>query len=198
MDADAKQNLLAIISRASNQQNKVSDADFFSTHPFHVAMEKISEMTAAPATSPGQIRSYWFYERARGQYIQRQMKMTKAKREAFKKEYPTKQKITKTDLAKFRYSWDGKPYLVSKGAQSNFQAFAQEISTLWDKGDSERVKLNNPQYFKDTVALAIMKLSAQKSKSSKLSSDFTKKRLSEAAFSFLFMNCFLIIRRKNV
>lgn len=156
MDADAKQNLLATISRASNQQNKVSDADFFSTHPFHVAIEKISEMTAAPATSPGQIRSYWFYERARGQYIQRQMKMSKAKREAFKKEYPTKQKITKTDLAKFRYSWDGKPYLVSKGAQSNFQAFAQEISILWDKGESERAKLNNPQYFKDTVSLAIM------------------------------------------
>ena len=156
MDADAKQNLLATISRASNQQNKVSDADFFSTHPFHVAIEKISEMTPAPAISPGQIRSYWFYERARGQYIQRQMKMTKAKREAFKKEYPTKQKITKTDLAKFRYSWDGKPYLVSKGAQSNFQSFAQEISTLWDKGESERAKLNNPQYFKDTVSLAIM------------------------------------------
>ena len=156
MDADAKQNLLATISRASNQQNKVSDADFFSTHPFHVAIEKISEMTPAPATSPGQIRSYWFYERARGQYIQRQMKMTKAKREAFKKEYPTKQKITKTDLAKFRYSWDGKPYLVSKGAQSNFQAFAQEVSSLWDKGESERAKLNNPQYFKDTVSLAIM------------------------------------------
>lgn len=156
MGADAKQNLLATISRASNQQNKVSDADFFSTHPFHVAIEKISEMTAAPATSPGQIRSYWFYERARGQYIQRQMKMTKAKRESFKKEYPPRQKITKTDLAKFRYSWDGKPYLVSKGAQSNFQAFAQEISSLWDKGESERAKLNNPQYFKDTVSLAIM------------------------------------------
>lgn len=156
MDPDVKQNLLATISRASNQQNKVSDADFFSTHPFHVAIEKISEMTAAPATSPGQIRSYWFYERARGQYIQKQMKMTKAKREAFKKEYPPKQKITKTDLAKFRYSWDGKPYLVSKGAQSNFQAFAQEISLLWDKGDAERAKLTNPQYFKDTVALAIM------------------------------------------
>ena len=156
MDADAKQNLLATISRASNQQNKVSDADFFSTHPFHVAIEKLSEMTVAPATSPGQIRSYWFYERARGQYIQKQMKMTRAQREAFKKEYPPKQKITKTDLAKYRYSWEGKPYLVSKGAQSNFQAFAQEISSLWDKGEAERAKLNNPQYFKDTIALAIM------------------------------------------
>ena len=156
MDSDTKQGLLRDISRASNQQNKVSDADFFSTSPFHVAIEKISEMTAAPATMPGQIRSYWFYERARGQYIQKQMKMNKRQREVFKKEYPPKQKITKTDLAKFRNSWDGKPYLVSKGAQSNFQAFAQEMDALWNKGEAEQAKFNNPQYFKDTVALAIM------------------------------------------
>ena len=155
MDPDAKQKLLSTISRASNQQNKVSDADFFSTHPFHVAIEKLAEITVPPAHQ-GQIRSYWFYERARGQYLQRQMKMNKAEREAFKKEHPPKQKITKTDLAKYRYSWDGKPYLVSKGAQSNFQAFAQEISSLWDKGEAERAKLNNTQYFRDTVALAIM------------------------------------------
>ena len=156
MDSDVKQSLLSTISKASNQQNKVSDADFSSTLPFHIAIEKISEMTAAPATSPGQIRSYWFYERARGQYIQRQMKMTRAKRDQFKKEYPPKQKITKTDLAKFRYSWEGKPYLVSKGAQSNFQVFNQEVDTLWRKSEAEQAKLNNPQYFKDTVALAIM------------------------------------------
>ena len=156
MESDVKQTLLGTISKASNQQNKVSDADFSSTLPFHIAIEKISEMTAAPATSPGQIRSYWFYERARGQYIQRQMKMTRAKRDQFKKEYPPKQKITKTDLAKFRYSWEGKPYLVSKGAQSNFQVFNQEVDALWKKSEAEQAKLNNPQYFKDTVALAIM------------------------------------------
>lgn len=155
MVEDDKQKLLADISRASNQQNKVSDADFFSTHPFHVAIEKLSEITPAPSVSATQLRTYWFYERARGQYNQKQMKLNKTQRVEFKKTYPTKQKITKTDLAKYRYSWEEKPYLVSKGAQSNFQSFAQEISTLWGKGDNERAKFN-AQYFKNTVSMAIM------------------------------------------
>ena len=152
---DDKQLLLRTISRASNQQNKVSDADFFSTHPFHVQIEKFAEITPAPSVSATQLRTYWFYERARGQYTQRQMKLSRAQKEAFKKEYPPSQKITKTDLAKYRYSWDGKPYLVSKGAQSNFQAFAQEVSAAWEKGANERAKYN-VQYFRDTVSLAIM------------------------------------------
>ena len=155
MVEDDKLKLLAEVSRASNQQNKVSDADFFSTHPFHVTMEKLSEITPAPSLSATQLRTYWFYERARGQYNQKQMKLSKAERAEFKKTYPTKQKITKTDLAKYRYSWEEKPYLVSKGAQSNFQSFAQEISALWDKGDNERAKFN-AQYFKNTVSIAIM------------------------------------------
>lgn len=155
MSEDDKQELLRTISRASNQQNKVSDADFFSTHPFHVQIEKIAEMTPAPMASSTQLRTYWFYERARGQYMQKQMKFSRAQKDAFKKEYPPRQKITKTDLAKYRFSWDEKPYSVSKGAQSNFQAFAQEVSSIWEKGDNERARYNI-QYFKDTVALAIM------------------------------------------
>lgn len=155
MFEDDKQALLRTISRASNQQNKVSDADFFSTHPFHVQIEKIAEMTPAPSMSSTQLRTYWFYERARGQYTQKQMKLTRAQKDAFKKEYPPKQKITKTDLAKYRYSWDEKPYSVSKGAQSNFQAFAQKVSTIWEKGANDRARYNI-QYFKETVALAIM------------------------------------------
>ena len=155
MYEDDKQDLLRTISRSSNQQNKVSDADFFSTHPFHVQIEKIAEMTPAPAVSATQLRTYWFYERARGQYTQRQMKLSRAQKEAFKKEYPPKQKITKTDLAKYRYSWDEKPYLVSKGAQSNFQVFAKEVTDIWEKGENERSKYNI-QYFRDTVSLAIM------------------------------------------
>ncbi len=152
---DDKQALLRTISRASNQQNNVSDADFFSTHPFHVQIEKIAEITPAPTASSTQLRTYWFYERARGQYTQKQMKLSRSQKEAFKKEFPPKQKITKTDLAKFRYSWEEKPYSVSMGAQSNFRLFANEVSYIWEKGPNERAQYNL-QYFKDTVALAIM------------------------------------------
>ena len=155
MQEEDKHTLLEAISRASNQQNKVSDADFFSTHPFHVTIEKIAETTPAPSISATQLRTYWFYERARGQYNQKQMKFNRNQRIEYKKEHPPKQKITKTDFAKYRYSWEEKPYSVSKGAQSNFQSFATEITALWDKNDNERSKFN-VKYFKDTVALAIM------------------------------------------
>ena len=41
-DADKASELIRNISRSSNSQNKVSDADFFATHPFHIRMEQIS------------------------------------------------------------------------------------------------------------------------------------------------------------
>ena len=48
MPVDAQEKLIGDIARSSNSQNKVSDADFFSTHPFHVEMEKISRRILAP------------------------------------------------------------------------------------------------------------------------------------------------------
>src|SRR5262249_54769656 len=54
------------ISRFANTQNKISEADFFSSHGFHVKMEQISRRLVAPA-KPGFLSgSKWFYERARG------------------------------------------------------------------------------------------------------------------------------------
>ena len=48
MPVDSQEKLIGEISKSSNSQNKVSDADFFSTHPFHVEMEKISRRIHAP------------------------------------------------------------------------------------------------------------------------------------------------------
>lgn len=39
-DMDRSTELVRNISRSSNSQNKVTDADFFSTHPFHIRMER--------------------------------------------------------------------------------------------------------------------------------------------------------------
>ena len=40
--------LTKTISQCANSQNAVSDADFFSNHPFHVMMEKLSRKVMAP------------------------------------------------------------------------------------------------------------------------------------------------------
>lgn len=151
-DADKASELIRNISRSSNSQNKVNDADFFASHPFHIRMEQISRRLFAPAIGGVQYETKWFYERARGQYLQAQMRMTKSQKDKFTTQNPKKQLITKTDLAKYRNSWAGLPQIVSKGAQTNFMKFAEIIDESWTKSDVQF----NEKYFKDTVALAIL------------------------------------------
>ncbi len=140
------------ISRSSNSQNKVTDADFFATHPFHVRMDELSKQCIAPASEKYPRETRWYYERARGQFNQEQMKMSKVERSAFLAENPKDQLITKTDLAKYINSWNKKPQLVSKGAQTNFIQFAEEIDEKWNNHSDEY----NEHYFKESVALAIL------------------------------------------
>ncbi len=42
-DVERYNNITKTISKCANCQNPVSDADFFSNHPFHVMMEKLSQ-----------------------------------------------------------------------------------------------------------------------------------------------------------
>ena len=151
-DTDKSSELIRNISRSSNSQNKVSDADFFATHPFHIRMEQISRRIFAPASGGTQYETKWFYERARGQYLQAQMHMTKSEKEKFTTQNPKKQVITKTDIAKYRNSWEEIPHIVSKGAQTNFMKFAEVIDDSWSKSDAKF----NDKYFKDSIALAIL------------------------------------------
>lgn len=151
-DSEKATELIRNISRSSNSQNKVSDADFFATHPFHVRMEQISRRVFAPASGGAQYETKWFYERARGQYLQAQLRMTKAQKTKFTAQNPKNQVITKTDLAKIRNTWAGNPQVVSKGAQTNFMKFAEIIDDLWAKSDAQF----NDKYFKDTIALTIL------------------------------------------
>ena len=145
--------LVQNISRSSNSQNKVSDADFFSTHPFHVQMERCSQRLGARGTGGLQFETKWFYERARGQFLQKQMRMTPSQKKKFLLQNPKNQLITKTDLAKVRNTWDGFPHIVSKGAQTNFNDFAKKINDAWEKDDG---LLFGDKYFQETVAMCLI------------------------------------------
>lgn len=144
--------LIRNISRSSNSQNKVSDADFFASHPFHRRMEQISRTLFAPASDGAQYETKWFYERARGQYLQEQMRLTSAKKKQFVLQHPKNKVIKKTDLAKVQNTWRGFPYIVSKGAQTNFNAFAEYIEEQWNSDE----KQFNEYYFKATASLILM------------------------------------------
>lgn len=76
------------ISRFANTQNRISEADFFSSHPFHVEMEKISRRLSAPPRPGALAPTKWFYERARGQYKDAGAYGTAGERRRFGAEYP--------------------------------------------------------------------------------------------------------------
>lgn len=140
------------ISEYANTQNKVSAADFFSNHPFHLRIEELSRRIWAPSATGGLRETHWFYERARGQYANAQANLTPAKQREFLAKNPRSQMFTKTDLAKFEYSLGMKPHIVSLGAQGNFAAFANEIGQIWEKNDTQF----NELYFRHLIAKALL------------------------------------------
>lgn len=144
--------LIPKISRGSNSQNKVSDADFFSNHEFNIRMQQISRRIYAPAVNGLQYESHWFFERSRGQYDQEQSKMTQAEKKKYQMQNPKEQKITKTDIAKYQNTWREYPYFVSMGAQKNFIKFANFVVDEWEKDDAQF----NEQYYKKAVVIAIL------------------------------------------
>jgi hypothetical protein len=150
--------MVPLISRYANSQNKVNDADFFATHPFHKRMEDLSRRIYAPVINGQLAQTKWFYERARGQYINGYSFGTTAEKKKFQIEYPKKQLFSKTDLAKFEGVWMQLPHIVSKGAQYIFLDYAQEIDEKWKKGDTQF----NEAYYKIVIAKAIVFKSAEK------------------------------------
>lgn len=144
--------VIPLIAEYANTQNKVAAADFFSNHEFCQKMERFSRRCRVAPAGGAQYDTFWFFERAKGQYTQAQIGKTPAQIREFKLQYPKNQLFTKTDLAKFRNSWAGMPDTVSKGAQTNFQKFADDIKSTYD----EKANEYNEKYFKETVALGLL------------------------------------------
>lgn len=144
--------MIPTISRCANSQNKIDEADFFSNHPYHVRIEELSRKIYAPSVDGNQYQTVWFYERARGQYVQEQMKLTPAERRKFQIKNPKNQLIKKVDLAKYINTFEMLPNIVSKGAQANMRVFAEKINKEWEKTDT----IFNEYYYRKMIALAIL------------------------------------------
>lgn len=141
------------VARYANSQNRISGADLFTTHEFHVRMEQISRRLRAPAQEGKQYHTGWYYERARGQWENDRAASGAASEQAkFELVYPKSQRITKTDWAKYAFCWSQKPHAVSKGAQSVFVEYALKVDELWEKD----ANLFGDAYFRTNVAKAIM------------------------------------------
>ncbi len=140
------------ISKCANSQNVVSEADFFSNHPFHVMMENLSRKVMAPPVAGKPYQTIWFYERSRGKWEQEQMKFTVAQRKSFCEKNPKQQVIKKEKLAKCLNTLYMNPNQVCQSSAINFSKFADVIEKMYD----ESRESINEEFFKKCVCSVIM------------------------------------------
>ena len=155
---DHLEEIVPKISRFANTQNKISEADFFSSHPIHLVLERISRQQSAPAKAGALSGSKWFYERARGQYRDRLAYGTQGEKRRFELEFPRDQFIDKTDLAKFEVTFECRPHIVSRGAQKCFLDYAEKVGKAWEVSEAPF----NEDWFRSVVAEAIIFRSTDK------------------------------------
>ena len=148
---DDMDEIVPLISKYANTQNKVQVADFSANDPFHRKLEDLSRTIWTPGNG-GMAPLNWYYERARGQYADRlQQETTPARKKQFKATHPL---FTKTDVAKYEMTWDQLPYYVSEGAQKNFNRFTVALN-------SHKV-IPDEKFYHNLIAKAIMFRTAEK------------------------------------
>lgn len=146
------EDLIPNISRFANSQNKVSDADLASNHPFHRKVEELSRRLYAPAVNGAQFGTYWYYERANGQYRQETYKTTEAFKKNFEARNPKNQMFRKVDLAKYYNIYLQKPHVASAGSQKSFNKFSEWMIKQWDKDPN----FVNDEFYRKVIALSIL------------------------------------------
>lgn len=148
---DDNPELIRNIATYANSQNKVKTADLNSSHPFYVRMEDFSRKIYAPLASGQLVQQLWFFERARGQYEQPLMQMTKKQRDDYKLVRPKDKKFTLTDLSKYMNAADMLPHFVSWGGEVNAAHFHNNMVKQWNKDNS----LYNELFYKELIGKKI-------------------------------------------
>lgn len=149
---DSDPDLIRNIAKYANSQNKVKTADLNSSHPFYVRMEDFSRKVYAPLASGSLVQQLWFFERARGQYEQPLMQMTKAQANNYKLTRPKSMKFTLTDLAKYMNAANMLPHYVSWGGEVNAAHFHNEMEKQWNKNDA----VYNELFYKELIGKKIL------------------------------------------
>jgi hypothetical protein len=157
--------MIAKISEYANTQNKINKSDLLANTRFMSDIEKLSRNVWIPTQDNRKEETKWYFERARGQYMVDISRRAKGKEQtAFKKIYPKENVITKVEMAKYFMSWEGYPYVSSKGGEEAFKRFMDLNSQYWkqssvtnDEGEVTKSILNiDSDYYKKLIARRII------------------------------------------
>lgn len=147
-DKDNLSEIVPKISRFANTQSAVKKSDFNINEGFLVELEHQSRETWVLNAS-GKPVSKWFFERTRGQYLDKAKRQNSSKAEKeFYAEYPKNQMFDKTTLSKFVMSWEQDPASVCKGGENNYTKF-------FDKMKRNCAHFDKTRYLR-TIAKAIL------------------------------------------
>ena len=134
---DNQATIVQRISRFANTQSAVKKSDFNINEPFLQELENQSRQEWATNTA-GKPVSKWFFERTRGQYLDKAKRTPgKAAEREFYAEYPKRQMFDKTLLSKFMMAWLLDPSSVCKGGENNYAKFFTRMKTNATKFDTD-------------------------------------------------------------
>ncbi len=119
-DKEKQSVIVQKISRFANTQSAVKKSDFNINEPFLVDIEQLSRQEWVKNTNDKPV-SKWFFERTRGQYLDKAKRATDEKE--FYAEYPKSQMFDKTFLSKVMMAWLQNPASVCKGGENNYGVF---------------------------------------------------------------------------
>lgn len=158
--------IVANISRCANTQNKVSESDFSANREELIRIETWSRTVLTEPSSTHPTSTFWYFERAKGQYKNFRLKegFTKQAETQFDMKYPKEQVFTKHDLAKYENCYGEKhfivrvngedcddyigPHTVCLGNEKNYDAFLKHNMPKLSEIDNI--------FFEDLIAKAIL------------------------------------------
>ncbi len=124
---ELKEALVPRISQFANTQSAVKKSDFGINEQFLQDFEQQSR-TVWVKNSMNKEISKWFFERTRGQYMDKAKHNVNPKDEQeYYEEYPKSKMFDKTTLAKCIMSWEQEPHTVCKGGEECYTTFFKKM-----------------------------------------------------------------------
>lgn len=145
-----KEDLVPRISQFANTQSTVKKSDFGINEPFLQELEQQSRLVWVKNAQNKEI-SKWFFERTRGQYMDKAKHTANAREEKeYYEEYPKNQMFDKSALAKCMMSWEQEPHIVCKGGELCY-------STFFKKVVQSKMSINEESYKKIIAQLILFR-----------------------------------------
>lgn len=146
ISGSASEQIVRNISRYSNTQNRITEADLSSNHPFHRRLEELAFENPVPGEA-----TRWYYERSRGQFenTRRLLTFDPGGQVAFDASTPRSQKFDKMEVARTGNSWNELPFIACQN-QKSYLRFMKDLQMRGERW------LPDQEYLQQTVARVIL------------------------------------------